>query len=254
MNLQMFAEPEHSPAAGGDQPGAEQQPKTYTEDEVGRLLREAQNTAAAKARKATEAEWKPKLDEAQKAAEAAKPFVSDPVGYITQYLAGNPATMQAVANGVEAIYSGKAPTQAQVAAVGRASDSATDPRVAAKLEELEKEMQSLRERTTLQTDLKGYASDWSKAFSGEAFNQDEFLAYADKYAEENGIDDDDPVDTRLLYRAFKAERQAEVATSRRTPKLPGGAPPPSAPKADPKGKTWDDLESMVEARLRASRD
>lgn len=260
--LQLFAEPtDNTPPAGGNQPpegqqNPQNQPKTYTEQEVQEMLKRARDEAAAKARRATENEWKPKYDAAQEALDAAKPFLENPTAYMTQYLAANPQVMQAVAAGVEAIYSGKVPTQQQIAAVGRAADDATG-KVAKQLEELKAQMEALREEATeqkeLQANLKSFASDFAKEFDGKAFDADAFLDYVDRYCEENEIGDDDTVDLKLLYRAYKAEYKANNISTRRVPKLPGGAPPPAPQPASTKGKAWDDIEGLVAARLQAAK-
>lgn len=250
--LQMFAE-EPSPPAGGNQPPSGDgtaPPKTYTEEEVKQL----QNAAAAKARKAAEAEFKPKLEATEKALEAAKPFLENPTGYMTQYLASNPTALNAVADGLERMQKGQAPTAAQAAAVGRAADAATDPKVARQLEELQSAMQAMRrdqeEAAAFEADLKVFAKEWAQEFGADKpFDREAFLEFADKYAEENEIGDDDPIDTKLLFRLYKAENRGN---SRRPPKLPGGAPPPSQPKSEPAKKSWDELADEVAERFRAS--
>lgn len=251
--LQMFAE-DPNPAAGGNQPSGgdpnQPVPKAYTEEEVKQL----QNAAAAKARKAAEAEFKPKLEAAEKAVEAAKPFLENPAGYMTQYLAQNPAVLTAVADGLERMQRGQAPTAAQTAAVARAADDADNPKVAKQLEELQKQMEAMKtereEVAALEADLKTFAKEWTKEFGESAkFDRDDFLAFVDKYAEENEIGDDDPVDTKLLFRLYKAENRGN---SRRPPKLPGGASPPSQAKHDPTKRSWDELAGDVEGALRAA--
>ncbi len=260
INLQLFADPAQNPTAGGNQPPAgdpnqqpgQPAPKTYTEEDVLKIA----DAAAAKARRETEGKLKPQLDAAQEALDAAKPFIENPTAYMTQFLAQNPQLIQTVADGVDRMLKGGVPTAAQVAAVGRAADSASDPKVAKKLETLEAEMKALRESTQEQQTLASELKTFGKEARAEGLDWDEdaFKAFVDKYAEDNEIGDDDSVDTRLLFRLWKAEQKLAAGPTRRAPRLPGGAPPPSSPGGkDPKKASWDDLEAVTAAALRAGR-
>lgn len=245
-------------AAGTPAGGGEQQPKTYTEAEVqARIqaeIRKATDASAAKVRKAVEAEYKPKLDEAQNAVNAAKPFLENPTLYMTQFLAQNPGLIQTVANGVDQMMKGGVPTAAQVRTIGQAAASAEDPRVAKRLEELENQMKASREaneeQAALNSALKSFAKDAEAA--GLSWDQDDFLAYVNKFADENEIGDDDSIDTRALFRAYKAEKLLDSKGKPKPPKLPGGSGAP-APAGGEKPKTWAEAGDRAAAMLKAAR-
>lgn len=255
--LQLFADaPANPDPAGNPGGGSEQQPavKTYTEEEVQTLVRQAKDSAGKQTRKAVEAEFKPKLAEADEALAAARPFLENPTLYMSQYLAQNPNLIQTVADGVDRVMRGQAPTQAQIAAVGRAADAADDPKVTKKLEALEAQMQATREAVederTLAAELKTFAKE--AAADGLEWDEDGFTAFVNAYADENSIDDDDPIDTRLMFRLWKAEQKLQSGGRPKPPKLPGGnAGAPSA-QGNTRPKNWEEAAAQAEARLRAA--
>lgn len=259
--LQLFADPATDPNQGG-KPGSgtdpnAQAPKTYTEEEVQARVKaevdKARNSAAAQVRKAVEAEYKPKLAEAEEALNAAKPFLDNPTQYMAQFLATNPALIQVVADATDRMMKGQVPTMAQVAQIGKAADAATDPKVAKRLETLEAELKAVRdadaEKQTYAGMLKGFEQQFKTA--GLEFDRGDFEEYVNKYCEEEGLGDDDEVDVRALFRAYKAEKQTP-GNKPKPPRLPGGGTPPSNPRQAP--KSWADAESAAEALLKAARD
>jgi hypothetical protein len=260
--LQLFSEQVEgtqsatSPSSAGTQTGGTEEttPKTYTEEQLQAEIRKAADAAAAKARRSLEAEFKPKLAEAQQALEAAKPFIDNPTGYMTTFLAQNPQALQAVAEGIDRIQRGQAPTTAQVQAVAKAADAATDPKVAQKLEALEAEMRATREaveeQKALEVEMKTFAKE-AKA-EGLDFDADAFTEFVNKWADDQGLGDDDAVDTKLLFQLWKTKQQLASANTRRAPKLPGASPVTTPAKQAP--KSWADAEAAMEAALRGSRD
>ncbi|MDB4895909.1 MAG: hypothetical protein JWN15_2171 [Firmicutes bacterium] len=255
--LQLFANSTDNPDPAGNPDGGTEQPpavKTYTEEEVQARVRQAADTAAAKARRALEAEYKPKLSEATDALAAARPFLDNPVGYMSRYLAQNPGDLQAVADGVDRIARGLAPTQQQIAAVGRAADDAGDPRVAKKLETLQAEMTATREAVdgerTLTAELKVFAKEAQA--DGLDWDEDGFRDFVNTYADENEIGDDDSIDTRLMFRLWKAEQKLQSGGRPRPPKLPGSnAGTPNA-QGNTRPKSWEDAGAQAVARLKAA--
>jgi hypothetical protein len=250
--LQLFADTTTPVAEGNPLDEGEQKPKTYTAEELQTEIRKATDAAAAKARRSVEAEYKPRLDEAQKAVDAAKPFLDNPTGYMTQYLAQNPQALQTVADGVDRMMKGEAPTQAQIAAVGKAADAASDPRIAQKLEALEAQMkgvqESVAEERELKAELKAYAQDAKE--SGLDWDEDAFKKFIDAYATENDIGDDDPIDTKLLFRLWKAENKDKPKP--RAPRLPGASPTSTGGSSAAKPKSWEEAGAQAEARLRTA--
>jgi hypothetical protein len=260
--LQLFAEATEGaqsaatpPTSAGNQTsGDEQTPKTYTEEQLQAEIRKAADATAAKVRRELEGKYKPQLEEASKALDAARPFIENPTGYMTAFLAQNPQALQAVAEGVDRMLKGGAPTNAQVQAVARAADEATDPKVAKKLEALETEMRATREaveeQKQLDAEYKGFAKE-AKA-EGLDFDADTFTEFVNKYCDDNGIGDDDAVDTKLLFRLWKSEQKLASANTRKAPKLPGSSPVQT--QAKPAPKSWADAEAAMEAALRGQRD
>lgn len=259
--LQLFADPATDPNQGGKPGGGtdpnQQAPKTFTEEEVQARVKaeveKARNAAAAQTRKAVEAEWKPKVQQAEEALTAAKPFLENPTQYMAQYLATNPAMIQTVADLTDRMMKGGVPTAAQVAAVSRAADAATDPKVAKRLEELENQLKAVREadaeQKTYADMLKGFGQQFKEA--GLEFDRDDFQEYVNKYCDDEGLTDEDDVDVKALFRAYKAEKTAQ-GNRPKPPRLPGGGTPPSTPNKQL--KSWADAENAAETLLRGSRD